>query len=240
MSPLTIKQGVINGSIPSAVGDTSTTSTAGTLRDPFIDSDIQSTKTFMLPTSATTTTTTEAKLLLNVHTPANTVDIVPNLHQTLLIGSKFVDANYTAVYDKHELNFCHSDTINITKHAVLTGNRFPRTGLWQVPLRPITVNETVDTLILDSKCGLQSTCPQYRVPTTTHIREHLQASLEYNTDSILNVYKLPSNAQFIPYLHAAASFPTKSTWLSVIRKGNYSTWPLINVKNVHKNFPQSE
>ncbi|KAL7475165.1 hypothetical protein ACHAW6_005726, partial [Cyclotella cf. meneghiniana] len=47
-------------------------------------------------------------------------------------------------------------------------------------------------------------------------------------------------AQSIRYLHAAAGFPTKSTWISAIRKGNYSTWPLINVKNVHKHFPQSE
>eukprot|EP00804_Cyclotella_cryptica_P014537 CCRYP_004833-RA/>CCRYP_004833-RA protein AED:0.47 eAED:0.47 QI:0/-1/0/1/-1/1/1/0/66 len=64
---------------------------------------------------------TQAHLLLNVHTPANTVDIVPNLHQTLLSGSKFNDANYTAVYDKHKVNFYESDTINISKGAVLAG-----------------------------------------------------------------------------------------------------------------------
>ena len=28
--------------------------------------------------------------------------------------------------------------------------------------------------------------------------------------------------------------------MSAIYKGNYRTWPLINVKNVHKHFPQSE
>jgi hypothetical protein len=104
MSPSTIKQGIINGSIPSTVSDTGATSTAGTLHDPFIYSDIQSTKTFMLPMGATTTATTQALLLLNVRTPANTVDIVPNLHQTLLSGSKFTDANHTAVYDKHKVN----------------------------------------------------------------------------------------------------------------------------------------
>eukprot|EP00804_Cyclotella_cryptica_P007757 CCRYP_001358-RA/>CCRYP_001358-RA protein AED:0.08 eAED:0.05 QI:0/0/0/1/0/0/4/0/1076 len=81
---------------------------------------------------------------------------------------------------------------------------------------------------------------RYHVPTPTHIREHLQASLQCNTDHILNVYELPSIEQSIRYLHAAAGFPTKSTWLAAIRKGNYSTWPLITVKNVHKHFPQSE
>eukprot|EP00804_Cyclotella_cryptica_P015116 CCRYP_000677-RA/>CCRYP_000677-RA protein AED:0.54 eAED:0.54 QI:0/0/0/0.5/0/0/2/160/193 len=35
-------------------------------------------------------------------------------------------------------------------------------------------------------------------------------------------------------------FPTKSTWLLAICKGNYSTWPFISVKNIHKHFPQSE
>eukprot|EP00804_Cyclotella_cryptica_P000161 CCRYP_017462-RB/>CCRYP_017462-RB protein AED:0.41 eAED:0.48 QI:0/0/0/1/0/0/2/0/213 len=64
-----------------------------------------------------------------------------------------------------------------------------------------------------------------------------------------NTYKPPYNAthtiysiieQSIRYLHAAAGFPTKSIWLAAIRKGNYSTWPLITVKNVHKHFPQSE
>eukprot|EP00804_Cyclotella_cryptica_P002820 CCRYP_009358-RA/>CCRYP_009358-RA protein AED:0.51 eAED:0.44 QI:0/-1/0/1/-1/1/1/0/122 len=121
MSPHTIKEGINNGSIPSAVSDTGATSTAGTLHDPFIHSKARSTKTFMLPTGTTTTATTQAHLLLNVHTPANTVDIVPNLHQTLLSGSKFADANYKALYDKHEVNFYDFDTINITERAVLTG-----------------------------------------------------------------------------------------------------------------------
>ena len=240
MSPRTIKEGINNGSIPSAVSDTGATSTAGTLHDPFTHSNTRSTKIFMLPTGTTTAATIQAQLLLNVRPPANTVDIVPNLHQTLLSGSKFADANYTAVYDKHEVNFYDSATINITERAVLTGYRCPRTGLWRIPLRPITVNENTDTLILDSKCGLQSTHPRYHVPTPTHIREHLQASLQCDTEHILNVYELPSIEQSIRYLHAAAGFPTKSTWLAAIRKGNYSTWPLITVKNVHKHFPQSE
>eukprot|EP00804_Cyclotella_cryptica_P004494 CCRYP_017633-RA/>CCRYP_017633-RA protein AED:0.45 eAED:0.45 QI:0/-1/0/1/-1/1/1/0/137 len=97
MSPHTIKEGINNGSIPSAVSDTGATSTAGTLHDPFIHSKTRSTKIFMLPTGTTTAATIQAQLLLNVRPPANTVDIVPNLHQTLLSGSKFADADYTAV-----------------------------------------------------------------------------------------------------------------------------------------------
>jgi hypothetical protein len=64
--------------------------------------------------------------------------------------------------------------------------------------------------------------------------------MEWQQHTILNVYELPSIEQTIRYLHAAADFPTKATWLSAIRQGNYNTWPLITVANVHKNFLQSD
>ena len=52
-----------------------------------------------------------------------------------------------------------------------------------------------------------------------------------STEAINNVYELPSIERAVRYLHGAAGFPTKATWLSAIRKGNYLTWPLINVTN---------
>ena len=55
-----------------------------------------------------------------------------------------------------------------------------------------------------------------------------------------NVYELPSVEPTIRYLHGAAGFPTKTSWLKAIRKGNYLSWPLINVKNVAKYFPESK
>ncbi len=54
------------------------------------------------------------------------------------------------------------------------------------------------------------------------------------------MYKLPSIEPTIRYLHAAVGYPVKATWLKAIRSGNFSTWPLINVKNVAKHFPESE
>ena len=59
-------------------------------------------------------------------------------------------------------------------------------------------------------------------------------------ETIQNVYKLPSIESAVRYLHAAAGFPTKATWLKSIRNGNYLTWPLITITNVHKYFPESE
>lgn len=55
-----------------------------------------------------------------------------------------------------------------------------------------------------------------------------------------NVYDLPSTEQVVRYLHAAAGFPTKATWLKAINDGFYATWPMINARNVNKYFPESE
>ena len=60
------------------------------------------------------------------------------------------------------------------------------------------------------------------------------------TDTINNVYELPSIGRALRYLHAATGFPTNATWIKAIRKGNYLSWPLINVQNVSKHFLESE
>ena len=54
-----------------------------------------------------------------------------------------------------------------------------------------------------------------------------------------NVYSLPSIEQTIRYLHAAAGFPTKDTWVKAIKQGNYETWPRLTVEAVSKHFPES-
>ena len=61
-----------------------------------------------------------------------------------------------------------------------------------------------------------------------------------SVEAINNVYKIPSIEPEIRYIQSASGFPTKVTWLKSIRKGNYLTWPLSNVKNVQKFFPESE
>ena len=100
-----LKKGILDGSIPSGVSDTGSTSTAGKDNDPFQKINIKSNKIFHLPTGGTTAASKIAKLHMNVQEPAKTVDIVPELDQTLLSSSKFADAGYTVVYDKNEVNF---------------------------------------------------------------------------------------------------------------------------------------
>ncbi len=94
MTKLQVKLGIANGTIPSAISDTGATSTAGTLYDPFHTTTEPSNKVFLLPTGGTAHATHLSQLLLDVRAPANQVDIVPNLTQMLLSGSKFADAGY--------------------------------------------------------------------------------------------------------------------------------------------------
>jgi hypothetical protein len=76
---------------------------------------------------------------------------------------------------------------------------------------------------LDTTAGQQSINKLYEVPTSTYLQQHLTASKTREPGTINNVYELPSISQAIRYLHGAAGYPTKSTWLKAIRKGNYET-----------------
>jgi hypothetical protein len=60
-----------------------------------------------------------------------------------------------------------------------------------------------------------------------------------SSEAAANVYSLPSMPQSIRYLHAAAGFPTKDSWIKAINNGNYATWPGITVEAVNKHFPES-
>ena len=55
-----------------------------------------------------------------------------------------------------------------------------------------------------------------------------------------NVYNIPSTKESIQYLHAAAGFPVKDSWIDAIKAGNYTTWPGLNVKVVNRYFPESD
>ncbi len=55
-----------------------------------------------------------------------------------------------------------------------------------------------------------------------------------------NVYNIPSTKESVRYIHAAAGFPVKESWIDVIKAGNCTTWPGINVKVVNRYFPESD
>jgi hypothetical protein len=61
-----------------------------------------------------------------------------------------------------------------------------------------------------------------------------------NHEEASNFYSLPSIQQSIKYLHAAAGFPVKETWIDAIKYGNFVTWPGLTTTTVRKHFPDSD
>jgi len=55
----------------------------------------------------------------------------------------------------------------------------------------------------------------------------------------INAHDLPSVSALIHYLHAAAGFPVKSTWLAAIKAGNFASWPGLTYANASKFCPSS-
>ena len=116
------------------------------------------------------------------------------------------------------------------------------------PLKPMVTNLATDTLLLDGTNGQKSKHTLYHInynPVDNHVHDFvrtLQTKHPHPQESVNNVYELPSIAPTICYLHGAAGFPVKSTWLAAIHetKNAYVTWPLINIKNVTNHLPESK
>ena len=209
----------------SAVFDSGATSHCGREKDNFIPTNLPSTKVFHLPTGHTTAASKQAKLHHQVREPARTVDIVPGLkHNSLLSASKFADANYITILTPTEVLIYDGEDLKLTvsNEAVLRGWRDETSGLWRVPLKEEVNNVEEDTILFD------------RPPHST-VFDNLDP-----TEDINNVYELPNTAQTIRYLHACAGYPTKSTWLTAIRAGNYLSWPMLTATAAAKHFPESD
>ncbi len=99
-SSTTLREGVLNVTIPSAVSNTGATLHALLPLAPSIPTGIQSKVVFHLPDGTTAAASTVNKLLHAVREPTQSVNIVPTLANNFLINtSMFVDAGYTVVYD---------------------------------------------------------------------------------------------------------------------------------------------
>ena len=54
-----------------------------------------------------------------------------------------------------------------------------------------------------------------------------------------SAYDLPSIEALVRYMHAAAGFPVKSTWLKAIKKVKFESWPGLAYTNAAKYCPHS-
>jgi hypothetical protein len=220
-----IKEAVLSGTISSAVSNTGATSHALLPLAPLIPMGEWSWAVFHLPNGVTAAATTINKLHFNVRKPARSVNIVPALvENSLLSTNKFVEAGYTVIYDAEEVNFYDARTtkIVVSEAAILKGWRCPHAKLWRIPITKVVTNKNTDTLLLDHPHRHDSINAMYQGETTTVTCDHIPNGMGHyaSKEHIHNVYELPSIEPSIQYLHGAASFPTKPSWLKAIRRGN--------------------
>jgi hypothetical protein len=216
------------------------------LLDPTISTGVRSNKSFGGASGDLAQATTINELQHKLREPAQSVHIVPQVQDSLLSRDKCADADYIDVYDKHEVNYYDAMTtmVTVSNAAVLTGWRCTTTGLWRVPLVTNRKNYNVDTLLINHPSRFANLNSLYDVQTSKSTRQRVRALLDSHlhgkTEIINDVYELLSIEQTIRYLHAAAGHPTKHSWLKAIARGNYNSWPLVNIRNVRKHFPESE
>jgi len=67
-----------------------------------------------------------------------------------------------------------------------------------------------------------------------------RADTQASSLAAYSAYDLPSVVALVRYLHAAAGFPVKKTWLAAIKAGNFATWPGLTYSNAAKYFPESD
>jgi hypothetical protein len=147
-------------------------------------------------------------------TTAKLVNVLPNLKKSLFSVGNVADKGYTTVFHpRNEGVMIHKEgtlTITSTEPAALQGWR-AETGLWEFD-------------------------PNHQ-DHQTYKPEHAIAIIP--DDIAFNVHALPSTPMAVRFLHAAAGFPPKATWIAAIKAGNFVTWPLLTVENVNKHYPET-
>jgi hypothetical protein len=208
----TLREGILNGTIPSAVSNTGVTLHALLPSAPSIPTGIPSKVVFHLPKGTMAAASTVNKLLHNILEPAQRANIVPTLANNSLIStSKFVDAKYTIIYNIKEVNYYEKVTTKIImmEDAVLRVWQCPCNKLWRVPLISDVWKLNTDTILLNHPLGHLSLHAMYEVSNMTLTCQHINAIslLAHWREYINNVYKLPSLEPTTCYLHARASNP---------------------------------
>ena len=73
-----------------------------------------------------------------------------------------------------------------------------------------------------------------------HPQSHPSILTEWRSTPLdFNDHDLPSIGSLVWYLHAAAGFPVKSTWLAVIHAGSFASYPGLTLANASKYCPSS-
>jgi hypothetical protein len=134
----------MDGTIPSTIADSGTTSGAGTRDDPSHCTGEPSDKRFILPSSEVIQATEKAEYPFNIRASANKLHITPDVSQhSLLSTGKYTDANYITVFDMDTVNvYDTNDTIIVvTRDAILRR--------WWDTNNNMVQNQNTDTIIVN-------------------------------------------------------------------------------------------
>ncbi len=224
-----IRQGVLDGSIPSAVANSGATSNVGTKKDKakqaYNLTRKRSSKIFQLPDGTRTPASIICLLHHNICQPARDIHIVPIIPTNLLISTaKFAEAGYIMVFDDKEVNvYDASNTkVIVTRQMILRGWLDKDANLYRIPLVPIVLNNNTNTVLVHK-------------PPTQFLPDRPPP-----TKAVHNIYELETQPDLVRYLHAAAEFPTKQTWIAAIKNKQFAPWPGLTIKAVTKHHPESK
>jgi hypothetical protein len=172
--------------------DTGCTSGAGAEMDMdfFHDTGLPSKKVFMLPDASKIPATKIMRLKHNLREGAGEMNIVPNLHSSLISVPKMATQGYIAVFDKKEARIYDGTTITIMAlgDPIIIAPRCDDTGLWKMNLNQ-------DYKILGRESSNQFIA---------------------GVDVANAIFDLPNSRQSLMYFHAAARFPTKETFMHAV------------------------
>jgi hypothetical protein len=220
-----LRQGIMDGAIPSTIANSGATSGVGTKDDPSHRTGEPSDKQFILPSGQLIQATEKAKYPFNVRAPANELHITPGVSEhSLRSTGKYADANYITVFDKDTINVYNANNtvVTVTKEAILRGWRDKDNKLWRIPLVDMAQNQNTNTIIVNRP-------PTEFLPNRPPPKE-----------AIHNIFELKTTPELVRYHHTSAGFPTKPQWIAAIKNKQYALWPGLSVDAARRHFLESD
>jgi hypothetical protein len=140
------------------------------------------------------------------------MNIVVNLHSTLISIPKMADADNIVVFNKKEARIYDAMTtmLSASKDPILVTPCFQDTLLWKLDL---------DYEVLGHKAPDQFIA---------------------SVDKANAIFNLPNTWKSLLYHHALAEFPPKETFLAAVRAGNHATWLGLTTTLILKHFRNSD
>ncbi len=128
------------------------------------------------------------------------------------------------MFDGKEVNIYNASNTEfiVMREAILRGWFEKTANIWRIPLLPLIQNTNTDTVLV-------------KKPPTEFLPNRPPP-----TKALHNVYELKTQPKLIQYLHTAAGFPTKPTWIAAIKNKQFASWSGLTAKAVAKHYPKSK